>query len=43
MMTDDTTTTPAVSMSEDAQQQRVTEAVTRARAERGSLVGPDGC
>ncbi len=42
MMTDDTTATPAASMSEDAQQQLVTELVNRAHVEGGSLVGPDG-
>ena len=44
MMTDDTTATPTASMpiSEDAQQQLVTELVARAHAEGGSLVGPDG-
>ena len=42
MMTDDTTATPAASISEDAQQQLVAELVTRAHAEGGSLVGPDG-
>ena len=42
MMTDDTTATPAASISKDAQQQLVAELVTRAHAEGGDLVGPDG-
>ena len=42
MMTDDMTATPAASISEDAQQQLVAELVTRAHAEGGDLVGPDG-
>jgi len=42
MMTDDPTATPAASIPKDAQQQLVTELVTRAHAEGGSLVGPDG-
>ena len=43
MMTDDTTATPAeASMSDDAREQLVTELVTRAHAEGGDLVGPDG-
>ena len=43
MMTDDTTTTPAqASMAADAREQLVTELVTRAHAEGGDLVGPDG-
>jgi putative transposase len=41
MMTDDTTATPAASISKDAQQ-LVAELVTRAHAEGGDLVGPDG-
>ena len=41
-MTDETTTTPAASMSDDAQQQRVAELVARAHAKGGDVVGPDG-
>ena len=43
MMTDDTTTTPAqASMAADARERLVTGLVTRAHAEGGDLVGPDG-
>jgi transposase-like protein len=43
MMTDDTTATPAeASISADAREQLVAELVTRAHADGGDLVGPDG-
>jgi putative transposase len=41
-MTDDTTATPAASMSDDARERLVAELVNRAHAEGGDLVGPDG-
>jgi len=43
MMTDDTTATPEqASMSDDAREQLVAELVSRAHADGGDLVGPDG-